>query len=94
MKGSANFAAFATMKFALRAMAQSLAREYGPKGVHIGHAIIDGVIDIERTKAWDMGEDGKISPQAVSIASSQPIKEGLLRKNDMVRVLYAEEDSF
>ena len=55
------------MKFAVRAMAQSLAREYGPKGVHVGHAVMDGVIDIERTKAYDMGQDGKISPQAVSL---------------------------
>lgn len=66
VKGSANFAAFATMKFALRAMAQSLAREFGPKGVHIAHAVIDGVIDIPRTKEWDLGEGGKIDPEAVS----------------------------
>ena len=76
VKGSARFAAFATMKFALRAMAQSLAREYGPEGVHVAHAVIDGVIDIPRTKAWDMGEDGKISPDAIADAywwlSTQP----------------------
>ena len=67
VKGSANFAAFATMKFALRAMAQSLAREFGPKGVHVAHAVIDGVIDIPRTKEWDLGEGGKIDPNAVTI---------------------------
>ena len=54
------------MKFALRAMAQSLAREFGPQGVHVAHAIIDGVIDIPRTKEWDLGEGGKIDPNAVS----------------------------
>lgn len=54
------------MKFALRAMAQSLAREFGPQGVHVAHAIIDGVIDIPRTKDWDLGEGGKIDPNAVS----------------------------
>ncbi|KAL2055670.1 hypothetical protein ABVK25_003912 [Lepraria finkii] len=59
VKGSASFAAFATMKFSLRAMAQSLAREFGPKGVHIAHAVIDGVIDIPRTKEWDLGEGGE-----------------------------------
>ena len=47
-------------------MAQSLAREFGPKGVHIAHAVIDGVIDIPRTKEWDLGEGGKIDPDAVS----------------------------
>lgn len=54
------------MKFALRAMAQSLGREFGPQGVHVAHAIIDGVIDIPRTKDWDLGEGGKIDPNAVS----------------------------
>ena len=76
VKGSARFAAFATMKFALRAMAQSLAREFGPEGVHVAHAVIDGVIDIPRTKDWDFGEDGKISPDAIADAywwlSTQP----------------------
>ena len=47
-------------------MAQSLAREFGPQGVHVAHAIIDGVIDIPRTKEWDLGEGGKIDPNAVS----------------------------
>lgn len=66
VKGSALFAAFAPMKFALRALAQSLAREMGPKGVHVAHAVIDGVIDIERTKGWELAEGGKIDPGAVS----------------------------
>lgn len=66
IKGSANFAGFAAGKFALRAMSQSLAREYGPKGVHVSHAIIDGVIDIPRTKEWNLGPDAKISSEAVS----------------------------
>jgi NAD(P)-dependent dehydrogenase (short-subunit alcohol dehydrogenase family) len=68
IKGSANFAAFASSKFALRALAQSLAREFGPKGIHVSHAIIDGVIDIPRTKAWTFEhEDAKLSPDAVSL---------------------------
>jgi NADP-dependent 3-hydroxy acid dehydrogenase YdfG len=50
----------------MRALAQSLAREFGPRGVHVTHAIIDGVIDIERTKDWKFDEpDAKISPHAV-----------------------------
>ena len=49
-------------------MTQSLAREMGPKGVHVAHAVIDGVIDIPRTKEWDMGEDGKIDPNAIADA--------------------------
>lgn len=67
LKGSASFSAFASGKFALRALAQSLAREFGPKGVHVSHVIIDGVIDIPRTKAWTFEhEDAKLDPAAVS----------------------------
>lgn len=67
LKGSANFAAFASGKFALRALAQSLAREFGPQGIHVSHTIIDGIIDIPRTKAYALEhEDGKLSPDAVS----------------------------
>ena len=80
VKGSANFAAFATMKFALRAMAQSLAREFGPKGVHVAHAVIDGVIDIPRTKEWDLGEGGKIDPNAVSILHVFSIQAAIAHK--------------
>lgn len=44
IRGGANFSAFASSKFALRGLAQSLAREYGPQGLHIVHSIIDGLI--------------------------------------------------
>lgn len=47
IRGAANFAAFSGAKMALRALAQSMARELGPRGVHIAHVIIDGMIDTE-----------------------------------------------
>jgi len=47
LRGSANFAAFAGAKHALRALAQSMARELGPKGVHVAHVIVDGAIDTD-----------------------------------------------
>jgi len=47
LRGSANFAAFAGAKHALRALAQSMARELGPKNIHVGHIVIDGAIDTE-----------------------------------------------
>lgn len=47
LRGSANFAGFAGGKMALRALAQSMARELGPMGVHVAHTIIDGAIDTE-----------------------------------------------
>lgn len=69
LRGGASMASFASGKFALRATAQSLAREFGPKGVHVAHAIIDGVIDIPRTKGWAANggvEDGKINADAIA----------------------------
>ncbi len=45
VRGAAGFAAFAGAKHALRALAQSMARELGPQGVHVAHCIIDGAID-------------------------------------------------
>jgi NAD(P)-dependent dehydrogenase (short-subunit alcohol dehydrogenase family) len=47
LRGSANFAAFAGAKAALRALAQSIARELGPKNIHVAHVIVDGAIDTE-----------------------------------------------
>jgi NAD(P)-dependent dehydrogenase (short-subunit alcohol dehydrogenase family) len=45
LRGAANFAAFAGAKHALRALAQSMARELGPQGVHVAHVVVDGAID-------------------------------------------------
>jgi len=45
MRGSAGFSAFAGAKFALRALAQSMARELAPKNIHVAHVVIDGAID-------------------------------------------------
>jgi len=47
LRGSARFAAFAGAKAALRALAQSMARELGPQNIHVAHSIIDGAIDTE-----------------------------------------------
>ncbi len=45
LRGAAGFAAFAGAKHALRALAQSMARELGPKNIHVAHVIVDGAID-------------------------------------------------
>jgi NAD(P)-dependent dehydrogenase (short-subunit alcohol dehydrogenase family) len=47
LRGSANFAAFSGAKHALRALAQSMARELGPRGIHVAHVVVDGAIDTE-----------------------------------------------
>lgn len=45
LRGRAEFSAFAGAKHGLRALAQSMARELGPKGIHVAHVVIDGTID-------------------------------------------------
>jgi len=45
LRGSANFAAFAGAKHAVRALAQSMARELGPRNIHVAHVVVDGAID-------------------------------------------------
>ncbi|KAL2675391.1 hypothetical protein Neosp_011575 [[Neocosmospora] mangrovei] len=68
VKASAGFAAFSAGRFAMRALNQSLAREFGPQGVHVAHVVIDGLIDTPASKAWSKTDvpDIKIQPDAVS----------------------------
>lgn len=68
------FTAFASAKAALRAVAQSMARDLGPKGVHVAHVIIDGGINGERLRSRvpdiidKLGEDGLLDPDAIADA--------------------------
>ncbi|KAI0137226.1 hypothetical protein BJ170DRAFT_48957 [Xylariales sp. AK1849] len=69
VRGSAKFSTMASGMFARRAIGQSLAREFGPQGVHVAHSIIDGGIDVPRSKGYEMNggvEDGKLSPGAIA----------------------------
>ena len=50
LRGGSGFAAFAGAKGALRMLAQSMARELGPQGIHVAHTVIDGAIDTEFIK--------------------------------------------
>lgn len=50
LRGAAGFAAFSGGKAALRALAQSMARELGPRGLHVAHVVIDGLIDTAFTR--------------------------------------------
>lgn len=61
LRGGASFAAFAIAKFGLRALSQSLARELGPKGVHVAHILIDGQIGAAEG-------DAKLQPAAIADA--------------------------
>ena len=69
LRGAANFAAFASAKFALRGLAQSLAREYGPKGVHVAHVVLDGLIDEPQTdQRFGPSPSGRMDPQSIAQA--------------------------
>jgi NAD(P)-dependent dehydrogenase (short-subunit alcohol dehydrogenase family) len=61
IRGGAGFAAFASPKFALRALAQSLARELGPKGIHVAHVVLDGMIADE-----DSSSESLLQPDAIA----------------------------
>ena len=72
LRGGAGFAAFAGAKFALRALAQAMARELGPMGIHVAHIVVDGRIDSEavRERFADeiaaSGEDALLKPAAIA----------------------------
>ncbi|MFO0235281.1 MAG: SDR family NAD(P)-dependent oxidoreductase [Burkholderiales bacterium] len=51
LRGGSGFSAFAGAKHGLRAIAQSMARELGPQGIHVAHVVVDGPIDTEFTRA-------------------------------------------
>ena len=70
LRGSAKFSALATGKFALRALAQSMAREFGPQGIHVAHTIIDGQINTPRVRGMspDRDESTMLSPDAIAEA--------------------------
>ena len=72
VRGSAQFAAFAAAKGALRQVAQSMARELGPKNIHVAHVVIDGMIDNRRTRermaerAGELPADGMLATDAIA----------------------------
>ena len=72
LRGAANFAAFAGAKHALRALAQSMARELGPRNIHVAHVVVDGAIDTDfiRTNFPERyalkGEDGILNPEHIA----------------------------
>jgi NAD(P)-dependent dehydrogenase (short-subunit alcohol dehydrogenase family) len=72
MRGAANFAAFAGAKHALRALAQSMARELGPKNVHVAHVVVDGAIDTDFIREnfperyATKSDDGILNPEHIA----------------------------
>jgi len=69
LRGSARFACLAVGKFGLRALAQSLAREFGPEGIHVAHVVIDGMIDTPRIRSLASDRAAVLlSPEAIAEA--------------------------
>jgi NAD(P)-dependent dehydrogenase (short-subunit alcohol dehydrogenase family) len=74
LRGGKGFSAFAGAKHALRALAQSLARELGPEGIHVAHVVVDGAIDTpfirenfpERYQLKE--KEGILDPEAIAEA--------------------------
>ena len=70
LRGSAKFAALSTGKFGLRALAQSMAREFWPQGIHVAHVVIDGQINTPRAREMSPGRDEHtmLAPDAIAEA--------------------------
>jgi NAD(P)-dependent dehydrogenase (short-subunit alcohol dehydrogenase family) len=74
LRGKPPFTAFASAKAALRSLAQSMAREFGPLGIHVAHVVIDGGIDGEKLKSAvpqlkeQRGADGLLNIDAIADA--------------------------
>jgi NAD(P)-dependent dehydrogenase (short-subunit alcohol dehydrogenase family) len=72
LRGRAKFGGFAQAKAALRALAQSAAREFGPQGIHVAHVVVDGAIDGDRIHTFlpglkaQRGLDGLLDPDAIA----------------------------
>ena len=68
LRGGARFSALAVGKFGLRALAQSMAREFGPQGVHVAHVVVDGQIDTPRVREMSPGREDHtmLSPDAIA----------------------------
>ncbi len=73
LRGRSGYAAFSGAKHALRSLAQSMAKELGPQGVHVAHVVIDGAIDTafireNRPDLYEQrkGTDGLLAPDAIA----------------------------
>jgi NAD(P)-dependent dehydrogenase (short-subunit alcohol dehydrogenase family) len=72
LRGGKGFAAFAGAKHALRALAQSMARELGPQGIHVAHVVVDGAIDTEFIRSSFpsvyalKAQDGILNPEHIA----------------------------
>jgi len=69
LRGAENFGPFCIAKSALRTMAQSMAKELAPEGIHVAHVIIDGMVDMPAIRGFagnDIEQDGLLDPDSIA----------------------------
>jgi NAD(P)-dependent dehydrogenase (short-subunit alcohol dehydrogenase family) len=89
LRGSAGFAAFAGAKHGLRALAQSMARELGPVGIHVAHTVIDGAIDTAFIR--DNFPEGYALKERQGILDPDAIAENYWRLHQQPRSAWTHE---
>ncbi len=88
LRGGAGFASLAVPKFGLRALAQSMARELHPEGIHVAHTVIDGLIaNPERGGAWD--PESRDQPEA--LLDPDALAEGYWQLHQQPRSAWTHE---
>ena len=89
VRGASGFSAFASAKHALRALAQSMARELGPKNIHVAHVIIDGAIDSNFIR--DMMPDVDAKRDADAILNPDDIARNYVMLHNQPRSAWTHE---
>jgi len=81
IRGNVTTSAFAAGKFGVRALSQSLAKEFGKQNIHVAHSIIDGNIMTDRTKSrrndptWEANQDARLHPDAIAKSYMHLVKQ-------------------
>lgn len=75
MRGGAGYAAFASAKFGLRGMAQAMARELGPKNIHVAHLVIDSAVDTEWVRQIILERAGREALEATHMVDPASIAD-------------------
>jgi len=77
LRGGARFLPFASAKAAQRSIAQSLARKLGPEGIHVSYLVLDGVVDLPRTRAAmsDKPDEFFLDPDAIANVALDVVRQ-------------------
>jgi len=81
-RGASGHSAFSSAKMAKRALAQSLARELGPKGVHVAHVLVDGMVDNVNTRQFFTAKH----PEIAAKFEEKEKEDGLIKPDQVAEV--------